>query len=501
MSERVGIAMVVRNPVSSDARVLRAARAAHDAGFDVTIVGLARDGSPATEDRDGVSIIRVIPDGLGLRIADALIDAPGRWARSARRAHTRSVRARRRIAARVRRQQWLLARSRTVNGVRRAYVAALRSPRTAVVATLVLPGASLAVLRGRPVDEPDGAPRPIRTPYVVRALNALHVAVRKVGRRPRVLAYTWGFQRLAARAMAEARPALYHCNDIHTIWTGILASRHHRAPFVYDAHEIYAHQHLVPRTLRRRVFVTVVEWVGLRRCVAALTVNDSLADWYAKRYRVARPIVVRNIPDPRRAITEVEIPAALRSGRPTLLYIGGITTGRGLVASIEALLHLPDVDLALLGPISAPKVLPQITDTIERLGLNDRVHFLGAVPPDAVPTIAAHATVGLALIENVCLSYYYSLPNKLFECIHAGLPVVASDFPEIRRIVQEYGVGTLCDPADPRAIAAAAAALIDDPDLRTRAVQGSQRAAAALRWEFEAAHLVGVYRRAIGVSP
>jgi glycosyltransferase involved in cell wall biosynthesis len=410
------------------------------------------------------------------------------------------VRARRKIVARIRRQRWLLAERGTIAGVLRAYRAALRSPRTAIIATLLLPLVVLDVVRKRPPGEPDPTPRPIRIAYTVRALNALHVFVRKMARRPRVLAYTWGFQRLAARAMAEARPALYHCNDIHTIWTGIMAARRHRAPFIYDAHEIYAHQHLVRRTLRRRAFVAVVEWIGLRRAGAALTVNDSLADWYAARYRVARPTVVRNIPDPRHAIMDVEVPPVLLSGRTTLLYIGGITTGRGLEASIEALLHLPDVDLALLGPVSAPRMLPQITSTIERLGLNDRVHFLGAVHPDAVPTIAAHATVGLALIENVCLSYYYSLPNKLFECIHAGLPVVASDFPEIRRIVEAYGVGTLCDPADPKAIAAAAAALIDDPALRARAIEGTRRAAAELRWEFEAAHLVETYRSLIGAS-
>lgn len=312
---------------------------------------------------------------------------------------------------------------------------------------------------------------------------------------PRRAAFAWGFQLEAARAMARVKPCVYHCNDIHTIWTGFRASRIHRAPVIYDAHEIYAHQNMVRRTLRRRALVATTEWVALRRCAGSITVNDSLADWYAKRYRVARPTVVRNIPDPRVAAGDVAVPPALLSGRPTLLYIGGITTGRGLAASIESLVHLPGVDLALLGPVNAERTLRAFTDLIERLGLQERVHFLGAVPPEAVSAIAAHATVGLALIENVCLSYYYSLPNKLFECIHAGLPVVASDFPEIARIVSAYDLGVLCDPVDPKAIAAAAATLIEDQALYARAVAGAARAGAELRWEFEAERLLELYAR------
>lgn len=98
------------------------------------------------------------------------------------------------------------------------------------------------------------------------------------------------------------------------------------------------------------------------------------------------------------------------------------------------------------------------------LGLRDRVHFLDPVPPDALLSYTASADVGVTLLEDTCLNHRYALPNKLFEYLMAGIPVLASDLPEIRDVVDAYGVGRLVDPADPEAVARAMQFMIDRPD-------------------------------------
>jgi len=111
---------------------------------------------------------------------------------------------------------------------------------------------------------------------------------------------------------------------------------------------------------------------------------------------------------------------------------------------------------------------------VRRRGLGDRVRFFGPIPNDELLYYTASADVGLCVIRGQSLSYRWSMPNKLFEYMMAGIPVVASDFEEMGRVVREEGVGTVCNPDDPQSIAAAVRAIIDDPaaDARFRRPPG-----------------------------
>jgi glycosyltransferase involved in cell wall biosynthesis len=115
-----------------------------------------------------------------------------------------------------------------------------------------------------------------------------------------------------------------------------------------------------------------------------------------------------------------------------------------------------------------------------------RVRRAPAVAPHEVPAVAAQADAALVVIQPVCLSYRFTLPNKLFEAIHAGLPVVAADLPDMAELVTRYRCGELVDPADPAAFVAGLGKLLADP--------APYRAAAAeLDWDHEAARLVDAY--------
>jgi glycosyltransferase involved in cell wall biosynthesis len=157
---------------------------------------------------------------------------------------------------------------------------------------------------------------------------------------------------------------------------------------------------------------------------------------------------------------------------------------------IEAVALLTRGVLVVLG--DGP-LLQQMKRDISQLGLTQRVHLLGRVSMAELPSYTAAANVGVALIQNVCLSYYYCLPNKLFEYLQAGVPVVASDFPEIRRVVQEFEVGELVDPSRPTEIAGAIQRLIDDPARYARLCLNARKAAERMNWEQEEERLIHVY--------
>jgi glycosyltransferase involved in cell wall biosynthesis len=114
------------------------------------------------------------------------------------------------------------------------------------------------------------------------------------------------------------------------------------------------------------------------------------------------------------------------------------------------------------------------------------------VAPGEAPAVLADADVGLALIEPACLSYEMTLPNKLYEYVAAGLPVLSSDVPVLAREVRAHGVGAVADPADPAAVAAALRSLLE-PEANARCRAAAVRLAAETVWERENEKLAAVY--------
>src|SRR5262249_32945382 len=135
---------------------------------------------------------------------------------------------------------------------------------------------------------------------------------------------------------------------------------------------------------------------------------------------------------------------------------------RGLENLIAAMALLPECSLVLMGYGQA-QYKESLKACASAARVADRVHYFGPVPSEEVAAHLSHADVGLAPIQNACLSYYYCSPNKVFEYIAGGIPVAASDFPELRRVVEGYGIGRTFDPEDPSQIARAIREILADP--------------------------------------
>ena len=173
------------------------------------------------------------------------------------------------------------------------------------------------------------------------------------------------------------------------------------------------------------------------------------------------------------------------------LYVGALTRGRGLEISIRALALVPGARLRLVGP-AQHDYRAELAEVARVEGVADRVEFADAVPPEKVVETIAEASVGLALIQPVCLSYRMSLPNKLFEYVAAGVPVLGSDLPAMGSLIMEHEIGLVAQPDQVTDVAAKLSEMLR-PDRNDQFRLAVQEAAAQLRWEPESALLAQSY--------
>lgn len=229
-------------------------------------------------------------------------------------------------------------------------------------------------------------------------------------------------------------------NDTDTLAACGLASRIRRKPLVFDAHELFPEVPELEGRPRVKAFWEWVERVSLPYAKCCFTVCQSVADEYRRRYGVEMT-VVRNVPD--RPAMPPQKPSHDADRQPILLYQGAVNIGRGIHELADAMGHLPECRLIVAGD---GDLLHQEQAYASTLPWNDRIQFLGRVAPSRLHSLTAKATLGLCLLEDLGLNYRYSLPNRIADFANAGVPVLATDFPEIRRVLEEYGTGTLTGP-------------------------------------------------------
>ncbi len=299
--------------------------------------------------------------------------------------------------------------------------------------------------------------------------------------------------------LLRLQPDILHAHDSNALVPVALAARRAGVPFVYDAHDLWLGR---PRRDRSRLYFAMsqvtyrlIERAFVPRAAAVITVSRPIADHLARRYGLDRVELVHNYPDhppvAARDLRHRSAASEIATDRRLVLYLGALMGGRGLEELVDAAADFDGADLVLLG--SGP-LEPALARRIGVAGTGERVHLLAPVPPDQVVDYAASADVGVSPIVPSCLNYRYSLPNKLFQYMAAGVPVVASDFPQVREVVRDSGCGLVVDTSRPADIAAAVNRILSDPG---RALAMGERGRAAVEerynWSTAADVLLSVY--------
>jgi glycosyltransferase involved in cell wall biosynthesis len=307
----------------------------------------------------------------------------------------------------------------------------------------------------------------------------------------------------AATAAAGAPVAdVYHGHDLSGLEPAASAASRTGGTLVYDSHEIFlesgsnAHRpRLLKAILARR------ERRLARRAAALVTVNESLSADLGRRLSPRRTVVVHNCPakwDPPTPRPDlIRQATGIAPGERIALYHGGFSAHRGLEELAASILRpgLERTHAVYLGYGSQRAMLAELAAD-ERYG--GRLHVLGAVPPDELLPWVASADVGIVAIQPSTRNHLLSTPNKLFECLAAGLPVVVSDFQEMRAIVLDDprgSLGEVCRPDDVDDLARAMRAILDLPGddaeiLRARCLQVAHE---RWNWETEVEGLLRLY--------
>jgi len=306
-----------------------------------------------------------------------------------------------------------------------------------------------------------------------------------------------------ARLWAEilrTRARAYHSHDVHVGPPSWLASRLRGATLVFDAHEIHWHGY-EGGSRRARLLASAsqqLERFMVRHSDVVITTNESRADVLRREYKIDAVTVLGNVPA--RVDSVVALDPGYPKGKPILLYQGWLSPyARSFREIIQALRLLDDVHFVFIGfghEANKEKVLAWAAEE----GVADRVHLLPPRPFEELVRTAAAATVGIVPIKAVDVNTYLGDTNKLHEYLMAGLPVVASDLPEIKRVAREGDppVGELFDADSAESIAAAISRVLDDPKMyEARRREARRLALERFNWQIEERRLLALYEDAV----
>ncbi|MBF6589366.1 MAG: glycosyltransferase [Ktedonobacterales bacterium] len=287
----------------------------------------------------------------------------------------------------------------------------------------------------------------------------------------------------------------YHASDLAALPACYLAARLRRKPVIYEAYELPMVQpHFVRRRLLHRLTTRLLRTM-VPRCAGVIVVSPPIATEMRARFGGPQPIVLRNIPPYQPPVTSNRLREHLGLAPETriALYQGGLQDNRGLDVLVHAGKYLaPDAVIVMLGDGESK---PRLEALIAREGVGERVKMVPAAPYAELLSWTASADLGLSVLPpDYSLSIRLCLPNKLFEYLMAGLPVLASQLEAIAEILRTYDVGQVVPSLEPAAIGQAINAMLADTEGLSRMRRNALAAARHdLCWEVEQRRLLHLY--------
>ena len=284
-------------------------------------------------------------------------------------------------------------------------------------------------------------------------------------------------------------------NDLDTLWPNYRISKLRSSVLVYDSHELFCEVPELKDNPQKRNMWKRLERKIFPKLKYVFTVNDSIAKIYNEEYKVEVK-VVRNIPllssqANVKQITKEELD--IPSGKKIIILQGaGINIDRGAEEAVAAMQYIEEALLLIIGSGDVMEVLKKM---VNDLGLKNKVKFVGKVPFEKLVQYTRHGDLGLTLDKDTNINYRYSLPNKLFDYLHAGVPVLSSGLVEIKRIIDEYQVGTCIQSHDPKHIAEQINAIFSDENKLLLWKKNCKITSEKLNWENEEKQLIEVYSK------
>ncbi len=267
-------------------------------------------------------------------------------------------------------------------------------------------------------------------------------------------------------------------NDLDALPAGFLVSKLKNKPMVYDSHEYYTESpELIHRPKVQRFWLGLEEKM-LPKIKTAYTVCDSIAHVYTEKYKVPFQ-VIRNVPAAKTFSVKTE---KKDNSEKLILYQGAVNIGRGLEQAIRAMKFIEGAKLIIAGDGYLKAELEQL---VIKENLSEKVEFKGMLPLEKLSELTAQADLGLSIEEDLGLNYRFALPNKLFDYIQAQVPVLVTNLPEMKAVVEKYKIGSVTQALEPKILAEKIKEALFNLSLREEWQKNLTIAASELVWENE----------------
>lgn len=273
------------------------------------------------------------------------------------------------------------------------------------------------------------------------------------------------------------------CIDLDTMIPAYLVSKIRRKKRVYDAHEYFSQQKEIVSRPRIYKIWHRIEKRFLPKFSNGYTVSESIAEEFKKLYKVDYE-VIRNVPI-------LKPYKELNRNKKIILYQGSVNEARGFEILIPAMKSVEAV-LMIYGD---GNYMEQTKALVAENNLSDKIILAGKVSPTLLPTITRQATIGINLVEPFGLNQYYSLANKFFDYMQQGIPQITMDFPEYKRINNQFEVAILLKELSVENVANAINQLLNDKELYKKLKTNSLAAREHFNWQLEEKKLIAFYQK------
>jgi len=286
---------------------------------------------------------------------------------------------------------------------------------------------------------------------------------------------------------------IYHAHDSYPLLVAYVAAKLHRARLVYDAVEFGPDRVRPAGQPASRLWGKIEAYI-VRRADAVLATGESLASSIAQTYKISKPTVVMNCREYKQVYPTHTLSSRLRlDGKKIVLYMGAITKNYGLEQLVLAAPWIQNAVIVIMGPVTWKNFDSELRALVKKTGVQDRVFILEPVGREQVISYVSSAHLGVIPIQKYYLNQVYSLPNKLFDCIMARIPVATGDIHDIRQIVEMHQIGRIFDERDPKSIASVINQLLSDDIVYRKMKANLNQCAKVYCWENEEKKFLQVY--------
>ncbi len=275
---------------------------------------------------------------------------------------------------------------------------------------------------------------------------------------------------------------IYHSHDLNTLLVGFIASKFNKSTLIYDSHELCVEM----SSGFKKIIWRLMESFLIRGVNYTITVNESIASELSHRYKIKKPLVIMNCAPHLNSPTP-----KLSNSQPIILYEGAYMKDRNLTNIIKSAMYIKKGVIIFIGSGEIEQELKSLT---KKLGVEKKIRFVEKVSYKDIMKFIYKCDIGLSIYPKTSLNNYYATPNKLFEYISAGIPVIGSNFPEMKRIIEGNNIGIVVNPDSSEEIGEAINRITSDKKLYEDMKKNIEKVKKIYNWENEVKKLIGLYK-------